>query len=108
DAYFDLKPFEKRLYEVVQAHCGGRSGEIGLDELHRLVDFHNDRRRFSYKLRRILTERQSELAGYRLEVIDPATGGPYRPRRGPQDGPPPQVSVTPVTGSFQKRGPGKY
>lgn len=94
--YFELTPFERRLYEVVRAHCGVDPGDIALEDLHTLVDPRNDLRRFAYKLRKTLTERDGIIPGYRLEIVDAETGEPYVPRRGVRREQSPLVTIKPI------------
>lgn len=69
--YFQLKPLEKRLYEIARAHVGKQPGfKMGLEKLRLRVGTQNDLRRFKAELVSI-SKRKFPLPGYGLSLIDP-------------------------------------
>src|SRR3954466_14386341 len=49
--YFQLKPLEKRLYEIARAHCGDQPGfKMGIEKLRLRVGTNRDLRRFKSEL----------------------------------------------------------
>jgi plasmid replication initiation protein len=69
--YFQLKPLEKRLYEIARAHVGKQLGfKMGLEKLRLRVGTQNDLRRFKAELVSI-SKRKFPLPGYGLSLIDP-------------------------------------
>jgi plasmid replication initiation protein len=69
--YFQLKPLEKRLYEIARAHCGNQPGfKMGIEKLHKRVGCITELRFFKSKLVTI-SKRKAQLPGYAISVIDP-------------------------------------
>jgi plasmid replication initiation protein len=71
-AYFQLKPLEKRLYEIARAHVGQQKAfRMNLEKLRLRVGIQNDLRRFKASLQAIASQRKSPLPGYALTLLDP-------------------------------------
>jgi plasmid replication initiation protein len=69
--YFQLKPLDKRLYEIARAHVGEQSGiRFNIEKLRQRVGTQSDLRRFKAELVKI-TKRKVQLPGYALTLIDP-------------------------------------
>ncbi len=69
--YFQLKPLEKRLYEIARAHVGEQPGfKMGIEKLRLRVGTNRDLRRFKLELVTI-SKRKYPLPGYGLSLIDP-------------------------------------
>jgi plasmid replication initiation protein len=69
--YFQLKPLDKRLYEIARAHVGEQPGfKMGLEKLRLRVGTNRDLRRFKSELVSI-SKRKQPLPGYGLSLIDP-------------------------------------
>jgi len=69
--YFQLKPLEKRLYEIARAHCGEQAGfRMNIEKLRLRVGIQNDLRRFKSKLQDI-SQHRVQLPGYALSLVDP-------------------------------------
>ena len=69
--YFQLKPLDKRLYEIARAHVGEQPGfRINIEKLRLRVGIQSDLRRFKAELVKI-TKRKIQLPGYALSLIDP-------------------------------------
>jgi plasmid replication initiation protein len=69
--YFQLKPLEKRLYEIARAHCGNQPGfKMGIEKLRLRAGVTNELRFFKSDLMKI-SKRKVQLPGYGLSLIDP-------------------------------------
>jgi len=69
--YFQLKPLEKRLYEIARAHVGEQPGiRMNIEKLRLRVGIQNDLRRFKSSLQAI-SKRKIQLPGYALSLVDP-------------------------------------
>jgi plasmid replication initiation protein len=79
--YFQLKPLEKRLYEIARAHCGDQPGfKMGIEKLRLRVGTNRDLRRFKSELVTI-SKRKHQIPGYALSLIDPRIGYALDPKR---------------------------
>jgi plasmid replication initiation protein len=69
--YFQLKPLDKRLYEIARAHVGDQPGfKMGIEKLRQRVGTNRDLRRFKSELVSI-SKRKFPLPGYGISLIDP-------------------------------------
>lgn len=76
EAYFDLSPLERRLYDVARAQCGNQPGfKIGLEKLHKRVGATGHLRTFRRQIddiaeRRALPEYDIALSGDPRRAIE--------------------------------------
>jgi plasmid replication initiation protein len=69
--YFQLKPLEKRLYEIARAHVGEQPGfKMGIEKLRLRVGWTSELRSFKAHLLKI-SERRNQLPGYAISLVDP-------------------------------------
>jgi hypothetical protein len=76
--YFQLKPLEKRLYEIARAHVGKQPGfKMGLEKLRLRVGTQNDLRRFKAEL----VSQQAQVPAPRLRPEPDRSAYPALHRR---------------------------
>jgi plasmid replication initiation protein len=67
--FFELRPLEKRLYEIARAHCGRGGFRMWLDKLQVRVGSEDTQRKFRMNLKQI-ADRKRPLPGYAFTLID--------------------------------------
>jgi plasmid replication initiation protein len=69
--YFDLKPLEKRIYEIARAHCGKQNGfKMNIEKLRQRVGTTMELKHFKAELVK-LSKKRNGLPAYGLSVCDP-------------------------------------
>lgn len=71
-SYFDLKPLERRLYEVARAHCGKQSGfRMNIEKLRLRAGSDAPLKEFKRMLTNIAASRKFALIDYGFIIRDP-------------------------------------
>ncbi|WP_175426686.1 replication initiator protein A [Azospirillum brasilense] len=71
-SYFDLKPLERRLYEVARAHCGSQSGfRMNIEKLRLRAGSDAPLKEFKRMLTNMVTSRKFALIDYGFIIRDP-------------------------------------
>jgi plasmid replication initiation protein len=69
--YFELRPLEKRLYEIARAHCGKQNGfKMNIEKLRQRVGTTMELKHFKSELMK-LSQRKKCLPAYGLVLSDP-------------------------------------
>ncbi|WP_410482656.1 replication initiator protein A [Sphingosinithalassobacter sp. CS137] len=79
NAYFQLGPIERRIYEVARSGCGEEGMEVGLETFRLQIGYQNPLANFRYALKQIAEA--DAIPDYRLTLVETVEQDRDAPRR---------------------------